>query len=69
MSRTYEIACHDCKTALWIGQGWTPGTHLYATPEHLKLLHDFLFAHIGHRLEFNNDEKFAVHDYTEWTSP
>jgi len=58
MSRTYEVGCDQCNKSLWIGQGWPPErTYLYATPEHIAALHDFLFAHEGHPLRFMDTER------------
>lgn len=73
MSRTYDIACKDCNVGLWIGQGWEPRPgeedkrHLYTTEKASKALRDFLFEHLGHHLEFNDDEilEGASIDYKE----
>lgn len=60
MSRTYEIACHDCKLTLWLGQGPTSGevvgAYIYKTEDDLRRLQDFLFCHMHHRLEFGDAE-------------
>ncbi len=58
MSRTYELICHECQQALWVGQGNPGCEYIYTTPEHLQALKDFLFAHRNHRLEFGDDEPF-----------
>lgn len=63
MSRTYDIACHDCKVKLWIGQGSGDSAYLYTTQEHLKAMRDFLFFHQRHELEFGDDEPMALDDY------
>lgn len=66
MARTYEIACHDCKHKLWIGQGrQTGGKYLYKTPEALLKLESFLFSHQQHRIEFGDDERLALDDYKD----
>ena len=60
MSTTYDIACHDCKVVLWIGQG----NRIYYAEEHLKKQRDFFYGHIGHHLEFNKGEIFsALYDF------
>jgi len=59
MSVCYEINCHDCKESLWVGQR----DHLYAVPTALSQLDRFLFAHEGHQLSFDNDNRFE--DYKE----
>ena len=64
MARTHEIACHDCRVRLWIGQGSGEKAYIYSTPTHLKQLRDFLFGHQRHRLEFGDDEQLALDDYT-----
>lgn len=61
MSRTYVIACHDCRTSLWIGQGANGKTfdengYIYTTPPAIAGLSKFLKTHQGHHLEFNHDE-------------
>ena len=56
MSRTFEIVCHDCEIALWVGQGNPGREYIYKTPEALQAMQDFLFIHQRHRLEFGDDE-------------
>ncbi|HEX3560383.1 MAG TPA: hypothetical protein VHU19_14340 [Pyrinomonadaceae bacterium] len=68
MARTYEIACHDCKVRLWIGQGSGEKAYIYSTDRHIKQLRDFLFNHQYHRLEFGDDERLALDDYMELNS-
>lgn len=58
MSRTFELICHDCKTALWVGQGNEGREYIYSTPEAVTALKDFLFAHQRHKLEFGDDEAY-----------
>jgi hypothetical protein len=66
MSRTYEIVCHDCRSRLWIGQGW-PDTrvYLYGGDDHFKALEAFLFGHQRHRIEFGDCEVLDLDDYAE----
>lgn len=63
MSRTYDIACHDCRVTLWIGQGSGDNAYIYSTVDHLKEQRDFFFAHQRHRLEFGDDEVMGLDDY------
>lgn len=60
MSTTYSIVCLQCRVELWIGQG----TYIYtAEPETMQSLQEFLFAHKGHPLIFENDS--ATDDIVE----
>lgn len=52
MSTIYKIGCRKCSVNLWIGQGG----HIYTAKKYIKALTKFLFEHLGHSLEFNNDE-------------
>jgi len=69
MSRTYELACRDCKKTLWIGQGWpdhkTEKPHLYKADKYMKALEKFLFDHQEHNLVFGDDERLETEDYKE----
>jgi hypothetical protein len=60
MSRTYSIACDDCKCSLWIAQGWPDrpkSLTLYSGDKQvMQDLKSFLFAHVGHNLRFVDDE-------------
>ena len=56
MSRTYDIACHDCRVVLWIGQD----SRVYYTVGDLKKQREFFYGHIGHRLEFNDAETLSA---------
>jgi hypothetical protein len=59
MSDTYDIACHDCKVGLWIGQsGANPWTFYTGEPKMMQHLRLFLWQHRGHRLEFNESQTF-----------
>lgn len=73
MSRTFDIVCRDCKQGVWIGQtshGNDRGGHIYTgEPKTMETLADFLFAHIGHALVFDEDQKLQITiDYEELTS-
>jgi len=58
MSRTYSIACKDCRKSLWIGGGRKSGPKCIYTGEKETMaeLEKFLFAHLGHSLIFVDDE-------------
>ena len=58
MSRTFELACHDCEVALWVGQGNPGNEYIYKNEEHILALQKFLFDHRNHTLEFGDDEYF-----------
>lgn len=70
MSRTYVIACHKCRAALWVGQGQNSKTFaesgfLYRTSDAIADLGSFFARHQGHGLEFNNDEAGPILDYED----
>ncbi len=54
MSICFNINCHKCKEALWIGQR----DYIYTVPESLAQLNIFLFKHQGHKLSFDSDNQF-----------
>jgi len=62
MARTFDLVCHDCRASIWIGQRPTgnPEMYLYTTDQAIRNLRDFLMAHTGHRLEFNDSERVDV---------
>lgn len=59
MSRTYAIACTQCKKQLWIGQthlgSETDGFLYLDEPPTIRALERFLWAHVGHPLVYTND--------------
>lgn len=56
MSKTYSIACTQCKKKLWIGQSGLGGEILYyGEPKMMETLKDFLFTHAGHQLVFDEN--------------
>jgi hypothetical protein len=65
MAKTYDIACRQCEVKLWIGQrvlsDATPKMRLYSGQDALARLTAFLIAHIGHHLEFCDDEAFPFY--------
>ena len=63
MSRTYSIACKQCKTSLWIGQAGSGNPRGYIYDRSIPDLVKFLWDHLDHPLEFCN----ALHliDYKE----
>lgn len=68
MSQTFSIACTACQVHLGIAQGW-PDT----SPERCRVwnndqygpLRDFLFAHRGHPLIFDNNCEAPIDDMEE----
>jgi hypothetical protein len=59
MSDCYDIACHNCKVGLWIGQsGASPWTFYSGESETMQSLRVFLWIHRGHQLEFNETQTF-----------
>jgi hypothetical protein len=65
MARTFDLVCHDCRLALWIGQRFSGADrpYLYGTGLQRAAQEAFLFGHIGHRLEVNDSEQ-TDSDYT-----
>ena len=63
MSVTYNINCHNCETSLWIAQG---GSAFYSgEKETMDALGRFLFEHQGHKLSFDDDNKFDWYETYE----
>lgn len=69
MSRTYSIACTQCKKHLWIaqGQGYDAIERLtvYTVPESRKKLERFLIDHYRHPLIFDDNCEHLPDDYEE----
>jgi len=65
MSRTFSIACHDCKQHLWIAQSSAGKGHIYIDELRKKALYIFLMAHRGHTLVFDNNCEGVIVDYNE----
>lgn len=68
MGQTYDLACHDCKVRLWIGQTNASSTKPWiytADASTMKALNEFLVSHLGHRLEFDVDFAFMGRDELE----
>lgn len=64
MSRTFSIACMECKKALWIGQAphGTDSPYIHDDEKTQRKLRDFLVLHIGHGLKFDSDFAFDFND-------
>lgn len=72
MSRTYSIACTQCKKSLWVAQG-----HGYPKPERLtfysgepetmRALTQFLIDHFQHPLVFDDNCEGGLDDYEDVT--
>lgn len=69
MSQTYDIACMQCREALWIAQSGIGGMTLYSgEPKTMEHLREFLFRHSGHHLEFRDSQHFD--DFKQlWEEP
>lgn len=68
MSRTYDIACTQCKKALWIGQagGGRERGHIYSgEAATMAALNEFLWDHADHPLIFTNDANLDDYDEVE----
>jgi hypothetical protein len=61
MSTTTNIACHDCKKMVWVGQS----DYLYTSPARISELTKFLFEHKGHALEFVDSHDSKTQYYAE----
>lgn len=62
MSRTYAIACTQCREQLWIGQSQSP--LYYSEPDRMAQLSRFLVTHRDHPLVYKDDE--FLPDYKEF---
>ncbi len=68
MSKTFSIACINCRESLWIGQkSYSPNSvgYIYTGKENLEYLRKFLFDHIEHNLIFKDNESLCVDDYKQ----
>jgi len=66
MSRTYSIACNDCKRHIWIAQSSGGQRVLYSGDEKImQKLKEFLFEHEGHNLTFGENCETDIADYTD----
>lgn len=64
MSQTYSIGCRQCRKHLWIAQSSQGNPSLYTGEPHtMAALKVFLFEHLGHSLEFNEN---TCTDLAEW---
>ena len=71
MSITYHLCCKDCGYHLWIGQG----DYIYTGQQSIMDdLTRFLYAHLGHALEFmgdyavDRDDEAEGHRLQTWES-
>lgn len=62
MSQTLAIVCHDCRKCLPCGKTLLGGGQVFKDPERVDLIEAFLLTHVGHALEFNDDDLFAYDD-------
>jgi hypothetical protein len=66
MSRTYSIACVQCRKHLWIAQIGAGTPTLYSgQPKTMDALRDFLFEHQGHPLVFDDNVSGVIADMDE----
>ena len=69
MSRTYSIACSQCKKHLWIAQG--SGYHkitkvtVYNANKYREALENFFIEHYRHPLIFDDNTESLPSDYEE----
>lgn len=72
MSRTYSIACTQCKKHLWIGQGSgydkIEKLKIYTAPDNRIRLEKFLIEHYRHPLIFDDNCEHLPDDYEEVTN-
>ena len=66
MSRTFSIACRDCREGLWIAQASAGKGHVYGTREHLDALYQFLMKHQEHALVFDENCESEIGDFSEF---
>ena len=68
MSKTYSIACKDCRKHLWVAQGShdTPKKgHLYNSKLYSTKHFEFLIDHIGHNLVFDENYDEPISEFEE----
>lgn len=69
MSVCYSMACHQCKTALWVAQDGLSGFTFYSgEPDTMRLFSTFLQDHMGHPLELVSEhtlDDLIEQGYTE----
>ena len=66
MSQTYQIYCQDCRTHLWIAQGWSEADFfIFASDADLTALTSFLWTHQLHKLAFGDEEKLRIAGFKE----
>ena len=65
MSRTFSVACKDCRVHLWIGQKSANKGHLYSGQGNLIRLYNFFDEHEGHNLLYGNNCEGEISEFTE----
>ena len=65
MSKTYSIACKQCKVHLWIGQGQDKMETLYTNKNTIFSLKLFLNSHRMHELIFDENCDSSIGDFVE----
>jgi len=72
MSKTFSIACTQCKKQLWIAQGHgypipTKLSFYSGEPETIEALENFLMDHFKHPLIFDENCESDLMDYEDMT--
>jgi len=72
MSRTFSIACTQCKKKLWVAQGqgdMKPERFIFYSgqPETMEALKQFLLEHFQHPLVFDDNCEGDLEDYDDVT--
>jgi hypothetical protein len=65
MSRTFNLACAQCKKSIWIGQAGSGEErgHIYTGDQAvMAALNEFLWDHVGHSLVFCDDTTLSDHE-------
>ena len=65
MSKTFSIACNDCKVHFWISQANHDRGHIYTGEKHAAALHKFLMDHRKHSLVFDENCESDIAEYME----
>lgn len=66
MSKTFSIACKDCKKHVWIGHSSLKDFTLYTgVTSCMEELRKFLWNHKGHNLIFDENCELEIGDWEE----
>jgi hypothetical protein len=71
MSRTFSIACTQCRKSLWVAQGLgypkPENLIFYSGAEPILALEQFLLEHFQHPLVFDDNCEGEIEDYEDVT--